>query len=179
MNRGRAARRRAKRRRENAIGCEANVEPIAIDATERGEIDHPHGLVAPPPEISETAFAPEGSGEPSANRDRWLEIKAVRERYPVSRGMLERLSYEGMTIFLNPEVPTRERLNAGKLLVAMATANHSRGQLPEQVSPLEVNNVRIDIGSVVRELIADDRVLEAIDMRPFKPERGGPDDYAE
>lgn len=134
----------------------------------------------------ETAFTPEalhpenvaiytasGKGQVIERiRHKWEEIRAVRERYPVSKGMLQRIAHETIQIALLPTTATRDKLIAAKLLITMAEGNRDKG-LPEQEQNINVN---ISINDVLNAM---GKTVDSEDCREYKPEIGGPDDYAD
>jgi hypothetical protein len=139
----------------------------------------------------ETAFAPDtldpafvakqhalGEGELVEKiRHKWDEIKAVKDRYPVSRGMLERLAHETMQTILLPSTATRDKLIATKLLLTMAAGNHANKGLPAQVE-VNVNNNTFDMRRIIDAVLNDD-AMGIHDTRETKIIPGSPNDYAE
>lgn len=134
------------------------------------------------PEQEEKARAQGLGAAVDLMRERRAEISAVTEFWPVSRDVRERLVYESLTVALDHKADPRLRQRERWMLQRMAEANRVKG-LPEQIDPESVvpgaPSVTINIGAMVRELLEQPGVLDAIDFRPFKPERNGPDDYAE
>jgi len=140
---------------------------------------------------SETAFAPDtldpafvakqhalGKGELVEKiRHKWDEIKAVKDRYPISRGMLERLAHETMQTILLPSTATRDKLIATKLLLTMAAGNHDNKGLPAQVE-VNVNNNSFDMRRIIDAVLNDD-AMGIHDTREMKIIPGSDQDYAE
>lgn len=131
-----------------------------------------------------TAFEPEfldlsqGKGDDVEKaRNQWLEIRAVRARYPISRGMLERLAHETMQTALLSSTPTRDRLIATKLLLTMAAGNHPNKGLPAQVE-VNINNNPLDMRRIIDAVLNDDS-MEIHDTREIKIVPGSDQDYAE
>ena len=139
----------------------------------------------------ESAFKPEllsdenvakliatGNGELAIRlRNRWDEIRAVKDRYPVSRGMLERLAHEAMMIATQSSVATRDRLIATKLLLTMASGNHPNKGLPAQVE-VNINNNPMDMRRIIDAVLNDDS-MGILDTREIKTIPGSENDYAE
>ena len=139
---------------------------------------------------SETAFAPEFLTQTSINGDdadgkgeivkkirhMWEEIRAVRERYPISRGMLDRIAHETMQTMLHATTSTRDKLIASKLLLTMAHGNQPNKGLPAQLEVASRNNDGFDIRKIIDEMNAN---REIYDCREFKIVPGSPEDYAE
>jgi hypothetical protein len=128
---------------------------------------------------SETAFEPDsithsqGLGGCALRAQQWAEIRAVKDRYPVSRGMLERVAHEAMQVATAENVSTRDKLHAAKLIVAMSQANQPNKGLP---APIEISR---DAGMRTRQIIdamANDPIH---DTREFKIIPGSFEDYAE
>ena len=143
-----------------------------------GETSAPTNLQSHGGEValqSNTAFQPDsqGIGGCLQSVNQWDEIRAVKDRYPVSRGMLERVAHEAMRVATAENVSTRDKLHAAKLIVAMSQANQPNKGLP---APIEISR---DAGMRTRQIIdamANDPIH---DTREFKIIPGSPEDYAE
>ena len=140
---------------------------------------------------SATAFKPEILTETPANghgaaglgeavelaRNRWDEIRAVKDRYPVSRGMLQRIAFEASQVATSENASVRDRLIANKLLLTMAKGNSPDKGLPAQIEiDIKTNGNRVLMRQLIDEMNANPQIY---DSREFKVEPGSPDDYAE
>ena len=139
---------------------------------------------------SETAFKPEpltqssmesviaqGSGGFLKRSDQWDEIRAVKERYPVSRGMLERIAHETMQVVTSENAATRDRLIASKLVFAMSHGNRPDKGLPAQIE-VNGNDSKFDIRCIIDAVLNDDS-MGIHDTREMKIVPGDENDYAE
>ena len=158
---------------------DATDSPTSPQATGESDIQH-----------SETAFKPEILTQSPANghgaaglgetvelaRNRWDEIRAVKERYPVSRGMLERMAFEAINVATSETASVRDRLIGIKLLLTMAEGNRPDKGLPAQIE-IGVENTE-EARLRIRRII-DAMPLEIVDEREFKVVPGSTDDYAE
>ncbi len=172
---------------------ESRVEPAAITGTQT--------VVASDPQEFELAWAPEteglsaeaiakliSSGKGEALRKanlRWAEIRAVRENWPISRLMRERIAFDAMMIMLDPNSSTRDRQVSQRLLVEMDKSNRPHAdRLPNQVAEpgtsveVEVGGTKVTIRSVIDAMVSDPR-LGILDLRENPIQPGSKDDYAE
>jgi hypothetical protein len=140
---------------------------------------------------SETAFKPEVLGQSLANghgaagvgeavelaRNRWDEIRAVKDRYPISRGMLERIAFEAIRVATSETASVRHRLIAIKLLWTMAEGNRPDKGLPPQIEiGIKTDGNRVLIRQLIDEMNTNPQIY---DSREFKIVPGSPEDYAE
>ena len=160
---------------------------VAQDAIDPSTDQQPQCGLSVQQSEPETAFLPEtldpdfvakqhalGKGDVVEKvRLKWEEIKAVRERYPVSRGMLQRIAHETMQTMLLPSTSTRDKLIATKLLLTMAGGNIPNKGLPEQIETPA--NDRFDMRRIIDAVLSD----ETPDSRENKIIPGSADDYAE
>ena len=132
---------------------------LATDVTATSTSTHSQG--AADVQQSETAFEPDsithsqGLGGRALRAQQWAEIQAVKERYPISRGMLERVAHEAMQVATAENVSTRDKLNAAKLIVAMSQANHPTKGLPAQLE-VNINNNPLDMRRIIDAVLNDD-----------------------
>jgi hypothetical protein len=105
-------------------------------------------------------------------RDRWLELRAVREHWPISQDARERIVYESLTAMLDKNIDPKLRHQERVLLAKMGEANRVKG-LPEQERNIQIS---ISINDVLEQL---GKSVDAVDYRPTKSIIGGDDDYAD
>lgn len=119
----------------------------------------------------------EGRGKRvQAIKDRWLDIRAVNENWPISRQMRERMAFEAMQTALSPEVSIKERLLAKRLLLIMDAQNKPTVKgLPSQVD-VKVETATGEVQISVRQVL--DAMDGILDLRDYKIEPNSPDDYA-
>lgn len=112
-------------------------------------------------------------------KDQRLELRAVNQRWPVPKGLRERMVYDAGMIALDPTKDIRYRLAAQKILVAMDHANNV-AQLPDQVTVnIQQNTYAVNVNDFLATVEADPRLDRLLDAREFRPDPGAPDDYAE
>lgn len=115
-----------------------------------------------------------------------LELRAVKEDWPIAPDLRARMVYEASKAMLNPKLSAKERLLAIRLLQGMDLANRTKGGgLPEQLAAPGVN-VQVNVANVVpektasvqdivKELLEMPEVVDAID---FYPHKNATEDYA-
>ena len=108
-------------------------------------------------------------------KDLRLELRAVNERWPIPPELRERMVFEAAKVAMDPGAPTKEKLWANRLLLAMDQINTRPKELPQQVqagTTITVNQIlaMIEGGNVASQ---DD-----LDLRDIKVLPGAPDDYA-
>ncbi len=106
-------------------------------------------------------------------RDWRLHMRAVKEQWPITQDMRERVAYEAMQCVMSREAATRDRLIAMRLVMAMGESNR-HGDLPIQVTTPAPASGAIPVYQLIQELSRDPLVMDALDYRPVKN-----DDYAE
>lgn len=137
------------------------------------------------PDIVERARIEEAAGNPAlagklrSIRDSRLELRAINQRWPVPKGLRERIVYDAAAIALDPQKDLRFRLMAQKMLIAMDHANNAP-QLPDQVTVnIQQNTYAVNVNDFLATVEADPRLDRLLDAREFRPDPGAPDDYAE
>jgi hypothetical protein len=108
-------------------------------------------------------------------KDLRLELRSVNERWPITPELRERMVFEAAKVAMDPGAPTKEKLWANRLLLAMDQINTRPKELPQQVqagTTITVNQIlaMIEGGNVASQ---DD-----LDLREIKVLPGAPDDYA-
>lgn len=190
-------------RRKKARAMQAGEQAsMATDNPAVSTVHRPEGM----PEVlqKESAFAPEalsaenvakygpqgiggGAGDSdwenkraafSKIQERWTEIKAVSERYPVPRAMLERIANDTFQTFVSANTSTRDKMIAAKLLLTMAAANQDTKGLPTQLEGSVNEGTRFDVRNII-DAIAREEGTAIVDTRAIQVEPGSAEDYAE
>jgi hypothetical protein len=137
------------------------------------------------PEILSRSKAAADAGNPALLarltliKDQRLELRAVNQRWPVPKGLRERMVYDAGAIAMDPTKDIRFRLAAQKILVAMDHANNV-AQLPDQMTVnIQHNTYAVNVNDFLATVEADPRLDRLLDGREFRPDPGAPDDYAE
>ena len=127
------------------------------------------------PENEQAAIAAGRGEQVKRIKDLRLELRAVNERWPITPELRERMVFEAAKVAMDPGAPTKEKLWANRLLLAMDQINTRPKELPQQVqagTTITVNQIltMIEGGNVASQ---DD-----LDLRDIKVLPGAPDDYA-
>ena len=165
---------------DQSTGADVTDSPTSPQA--KGESDIQQSATAFKPEILTQSPAnghgAAGLGEAvELARNRWDEIRAVKDRYPISRSMLERIAFEAIKAATSETASVRHRLIAIKLLWTMAEGNRPDKGLPPQIEiGIKTDGNRVTIRQLIDEMNANPQIH---DTREFKIQPGSAQDYAE
>jgi len=114
----------------------------------------------------------DGKGEAFKRfQDARLEIRAIKERWPIPAALRERMIFENARIVIDPKAEPKQKLLASRILLAMDQANQNK-DLPTQI----VGSQTITVNQVLQLIEAGKE--DELDLREFKTIPGAPDDYA-
>lgn len=103
--------------------------------------------------------------------DARLEIKAVKERWPIPEALRERMVFENARVMVDPQASARDKIMASRLLVAMDQVNTRPKELPVQIQ----GSTTITVNQILAMIEGSD---DDLDMRDHKVIPGAVDDYA-
>lgn len=105
--------------------------------------------------------------------DARLEIRAVKERWPIPENLRERMVFENARVIVDPQASARDKLMATRLLIAMDQVNTKPKDLPVQIQ----GSTTITVNQVLA-MIDQGGGQDDLDFREHKVLPGAVDDYA-
>lgn len=166
---------RAGKKKSPGKQTKANGRSLAPKAT--GEAKEPDSFFWPElTEARKTEAISAGRGDAFKRfEEARLEIRAIKERWPIPAALRERMIFENARIVIDAKAEPKQKLLASRILLAMDQANHKPKDLPDQI----IGNQHITVTQVLQLIESGGEIGDDdLDLRDFKAIPGSADDYA-